>query len=137
MNIYANGVFDLFHIGHLNRLKRAKRLGGTLIVGINTDEMTEDYKHRKPVIPYEERRKIVAALRCVDKTIPHVAVDEVAFLDKYNIDVVVVGPEWGKIPGQEVRKKYMDKRGIRLVVHPYTKGISTTFLIEKIRGNNG
>lgn len=133
MNIYTNGVYDLFHIGHLNILERAKSLGGTLTVGINTDEYTLAYKARRPIIPYKQRKRIVDTLKCVDKTIPHMAMDQTDMLDKYDIDVVVVDSEWGKLPEQKVRKEYIEKTGRKLVVFPYTEGISTTEIIERIR----
>lgn len=131
MNIYISGVWDLLHVGHLNILERAKNLGGTLIVGVNTDELVQSYK-RKPVISYEERKRIVNALKCVDKTIPHPALNEVEMLDKYNIDVVVVSSEWGKLPGQQERRRYINKTDRKLVVFPYTEGISTSKIIEKL-----
>lgn len=133
MNIYISGVWDLLHIGHLNILEQAKKLGGTLIVGVNTDELVQSYKGQKPVIPHEQRKRIVDALKYVDKTIPHPALDEVEMLDKYDIDVVVVDSEWGKLSGQQVRKRYIEKTGRKLVVFPYTEGISTTEIIERIR----
>lgn len=134
MNIYISGVWDLLHIGHLNILERAKNLGGTLIVGVNTDDLVPTYKGRKSVIPHEQRKRLVGALKCVDKTIPHPSLDEVEMLDKYDIDVVVVSSEWGKLPEQQVRKRYIEKTGRKLVVFPYTKDISTTKIIEKIVG---
>lgn len=133
MNIYISGVWDLLHVGHLNILERAKKLGGNLIVGVCTDELVPTYKNRKAVTPYKERKRLVSALRCVDKTIPHSSLDEVEMLDKYNIDIVVVNSKWGKLPGQKVRKRYIEKTGRRLVVFPYTNAISTTEIIEKIK----
>ena len=63
---YTTGVFDLFHIGHLRLLQRAKSRCDRLIVGVSTDELVQSYKNKKPVIPFEERSEIVAALKCVD-----------------------------------------------------------------------
>lgn len=134
MNIYISGVWDLLHIGHLNILEGAKKLGGNLIVGVCTDELVPTYKNRKSITPYEERKRLVSALKCVDKTIPHPSMDEVEMLDKYNIDIVVVNSKWGKLPGQKVRKRYIEKTGRKLVVLPYTEAISTTEIIEKIKG---
>lgn len=134
MNIYISGVWDLLHIGHLNILERAKNLGGNLIVGVNIDELVPTYKKHKTVTPYGERKRLVGALKCVDKTIPHPSLDEVEMLDKYDINVVVVSSEWGKLPEQKVRKEYIEKTGRKLVVFPYTKNISTTKIIEKIVG---
>lgn len=133
MNIYTSGIWDLLHIGHLNMLKRAKALGGTLIVGVATDDFNAYYKKHKAVMPHEERKRLVAALKYVDKVIPYSSLSDVSMLDKHNIDIVVVSSEWGRLPEQKVRKEYIEKTGRKLVVFPYTEGISTTEIIERIR----
>jgi len=136
MNILVNGVWDLLHIGHLNILKRAKRLGGTLIVGVNTDDWISSYKKHGTILPYEERWQLVLALEYVDKAVPHHAMDETEIFEKYKIDVLVVGSDWGKFPKQEKIRQYLGKTGRKLIVFPYTKGISTTEIIERIQGEN-
>lgn len=135
MNIYISGVWDLLHIGHLNILEQAKNLGGNLIVGVNTDKLVPTYKNHKTVVPFQQRKRLVGALKCVDKTIPHPTLDEVEMLNKHNIDVVVVSSEWGKLPEQKVRKEYIKKTGRKLVVFPYTQGISSTEIIERIKND--
>lgn len=134
MNIYISGCWDLLHIGHLNILERAKGLGGTLIVGVNTDELVQSYK-RRPIFSYEERGRMVNALKCVDKTISHSTLAEVEMLDKYDIDIVVVSSKWGRLPGQETRKEYIEKTGRKLIVFSYTQGISTSKIINRINTN--
>lgn len=134
MNILVNGVWDLLHIGHLNILERAKKLNGTVIVGVNTDNWVFSYKQRNAVFPYEERRRLVLALECVDKAVPHHAMDETEIFEKYKIDALVVGSDWGKFPKQKQIKIYLKQTGRKLVVFPYTKGISTTEIIKWIRG---
>ena len=69
---YTTGVYDMFHIGHLNILKRAKEQCDYLIVGVSTDELVEDYKHKKPIIPFDERFAIVEAIKYVDKVTNHI-----------------------------------------------------------------
>lgn len=133
MNILVNGVWDLLHIGHLNILERAKKLGGTVIAGVNTDDWASSYKPHETILPYKERRRLVLALKCVDKAIPHYAMDETEIFEKYKIDVLVVGSDWGKFPRQEKVKLYLKKTGRKLIVFPYTEGISTTEIIEWIR----
>ena len=127
--VYTSGVFDLFHIGHLNHLERAKELGDVLIVGVVLDEFVMTYK-TKPIIPFEQRRRIVEALKCVDYT---VAVESLSRCDadkKYGIDIRVVGPEYGKFQGQyEVFKELIEK-GVEYVILPRTPDISTTKIKE-------
>jgi len=134
-NVYISGAFDILHVGHLDILEFAKSLGDTLIVGVNTDEMVKIYKRPEPISPYSHRKRIVASLKCIDRVIPHTALDEIEMLDKYRIDIVVVGPEWGEIKGQEIRKKYCEIKNIKIVVYPHPmKKISTTKLIRRVQG---
>lgn len=91
---YTTGVFDMFHIGHLNILKRAKERCEHLIVGISTDELTLNYKNKKPIIPFEERCAIVSAIKYVDKVVPQEDMDKISAVKRYNVDAVFVGSDW-------------------------------------------
>lgn len=125
MQIVATfGVWDLLHIGHLNILKRAKRLGDKLIVGVASDEITAIHKGRIPVIPLEQRMRIVEAIRCVDVTIPYFDLDFTNALGGLDIDILVVGEDWGDLKEHSRIKEYMRKKG-RIIVMPYTKDISS------------
>ena len=88
---YTTGVFDLFHIGHLNILKRAKEQCDYLIVGVSTDELVEQYKHKTPVIPYEERVEIIKSIRYVDEVVPQLNRDKYEAWEKYHFDRMFVG----------------------------------------------
>ena len=135
MRIVATfGVWDLFHIGHLNLLERAKGLGCRLIVGIATDELVESYKHTKPVIPYEQRERIIKALKCVNVAVPYSKLDITELLKRLNVDILVVGEDWGRLKEQKRYRDYMLRKG-KIVVMPYTKGISTTQMKERIQRN--
>lgn len=125
------GVWDLFHIGHLNLLERAKGLGGKLIVGVATDELVENYKGKKPIIPYEQRKKIIRALKCVDLTVPYSDIDFTELLKNLDVDILVGGGDWGRLEGQQRDEKYMLKKG-KFIILPYTKGISTTKIKQQI-----
>lgn len=73
---YTTGVFDMFHIGHLNLLKKAKEHCDYLIVGVSTDEVVQSYKNKTPIIPFEERIAIVQELKCVDQAVPQTSMDK-------------------------------------------------------------
>lgn len=129
---YTTGVFDMFHIGHLNILRRAKEKCDYLIVGVSTDEVVEGYKHHKPVIPYEQRSAIVEAIKYVDEVVPQTTMDKTEFLKHRHFDVMFHGDEW---KGTELYNKYEEefaKLGARIEYLNHTEGISSTMLREKI-----
>ncbi len=125
---YTTGVFDLFHIGHLNILKRAKERCEYLIVAVSTDELVKNYKKRPPVIPYEERRAIVESIRYVDKVVPQVNRDKIAAFEKYHFDVMFVGDDWKDSDIFKKTDAYMRERGACVEYLPYTQNISSTML---------
>ena len=135
---YTTGVFDLFHIGHLNVLKNAKELCDYLIVGVSTDEVVESYKHKKPIIPYEERKAIVEAMRYVDKVVPQTDMDKMKAWDKLRFDVMFHGDDW---KGSALFEKYIEQfRAVGVAVEflPHTQGTSSTILtgvLHEIREN--
>ncbi len=119
--VITYGTFDLFHIGHLNLLKRAKKLGDYLIVGVSTDEFNK-VKGKKSIIPFEHRKAIVESIKYVDLVIPEKSWDQ-KFEDikKYDVDILVMGDDWkGKF---DHLKKYVE-----VVYLPRTKGISSSMI---------
>ena len=130
---YTTGVFDLFHIGHLNILKRAKEQCDYLIVGVSTDELVQKYKHKTPVISFEERKEIIKAIRYVDEVVPQVDRDKYAAWEKIHFDKMFVGDDWKNTPlFDELEKKFVD-RNVEIIYFPYTKGTSSTFLKEVLK----
>jgi glycerol-3-phosphate cytidylyltransferase len=129
---YTTGVFDLFHIGHLNILKRSKELCEFLIVGVSTDELVSSYKHKSPVIPYDERVAIVEAIRYVDKVVPQETRDKIAAHDKYNFDVMFVGDDWRNSEIFAKAEKELKKRGSEVDYFPYTQTTSSTLLMQAL-----
>ncbi|MBR3406436.1 MAG: adenylyltransferase/cytidyltransferase family protein [Bacteroidales bacterium] len=130
---YTTGVFDLFHIGHLNILRRAKEKCDYLIVGVSTDECVESYKHKKPVIPYDQRAAIVAAIRYVDEVVPQTTMDKLAFLKQRHFDVMFHGSDW---QGTDLYKRYEEEfahYGARIEYLSHTEGISSSMLRERIK----
>ena len=130
---YTTGVYDLFHIGHLNILKRAKEHCDYLIVGVSTDEVVESYKGKKPVIPFSERIEIVKAIRYVDEVIPQTSMDKIEAWEKLHFDALFHGSDWkGSDMYDEIEKK-LEEVGADLVFLPHTEGTSSTLLSEKLQ----
>lgn len=132
---YTTGVYDMFHIGHLNILRRAKDLCEYLIVGVSTDECVESYKHKTPVIPYEQRAAIVESIKYVDEVVPQTSMDKLKFLKERHFDVMFHGNEW---KGTELYNKYEEefaKHGAKIEYLTHTDGISSSLLREKVNGN--
>jgi len=129
---YTTGVFDLFHIGHLNILHRSKELCEYLIVGVSTDELVQSYKNRTPVIPYEERVEIVRAIRYVDQVVPQETRDKLAAHDEFRFDVMFVGDDWKGSKLFEQVETELKKRDSNVVYFPYTQTTSSTLLTEAL-----
>ena len=91
---YTSGVFDLFHIGHLNILKKAKSMCDELIVAVTTDELMIHYKKKNAVIPFKERIEIVSNIKYVDKAVPQEDMDKIAAWEKYQFHKMFVGDDW-------------------------------------------
>ena len=127
---YTSGVFDLFHIGHLNILKKAKEECEYLIVAVSTDELVQSYKKKSPVIEFSERVSIVEAIKYVDKVIPQDSRDKLAAYEKYKFDVIFVGDDWrGKPLWKKLEQDLSEKDSIVSYI-PYTKKVSSTLLKE-------
>lgn len=129
---YTTGVFDMFHIGHLNILKRAKEQCEYLIVGVTIDEVVKTYKHKAPVIPYEERIAIVSAIKYVDKAVPQTTMDKMAAYESLKFDVLFHGSDWRGSSMYNQIVEEMAKEGVDVVFFPHTKGVNSSLLREKI-----
>jgi len=133
--IYVIGVFDLFHTGHVELLRRSKEMGDKLIVAINGDDMVALYK-RKPYLNEDERLAVVKACRYVDDAFIIKEYDNKKYLKQYNIDVIVHGDDWDADSYMEqirVTKDFLIENNITIEFLPYTRGISTSELIRKIK----
>lgn len=130
---YTTGVYDMFHIGHLNIIRSAKELCDYLIVGVSTDELVQRDKNKTPVIPYEERAAIVAALKYVDKVVPQEDKNKFAAWKKYGFQKMFVGDDWkGTSQWIEFEKQFAPI-GVEIVYLPHTDGISSTKLTGIIK----
>lgn len=132
---YTSGVYDLFHVGHLNLLRNAKGMCDKLIVGVTTDELVS-YKNKKAVIPHNERMEIVRSSRYVDSVVPQENMDKFEMWKKLKFNVMFVGDDWYASDKWEELEKEFKEVGVRIVFFPYTKGTSSTILnatLKKLR----
>ena len=133
---FIQGTFDMFHIGHYNLLTRAQELCETLIVGVNTDGLVEQYKNKKPIVPYEDRIRIVDAIKGVDKTIGMEDRNKMKAARNIGFDVLIMGSDWKGTEFYNIIEEELRQIGVDLVYFPYTKGISSTQLRAKIGKDN-
>lgn len=133
---YTTGVFDMFHIGHLNILRQAKELCDYLIVGVSTDELVEHDKHKTPIIPFDDRMQIVNAVRYVDEVVPQTNKNKKEAWNRLHFDVMFVGSDW---QGSETWLQFeqeFQSIGVRIIYLPHTDGISSSILREILSGKN-
>ena len=125
---YTQGVYDMFHIGHLNLINHAKEYCDYLIVGVNSDELVKTYKDKTPVINQEERRTIVANIKAVDECIIAVTLDKMEIWKQLHFDAVFIGDDWkGDVRWEQTRVDLAEV-GADVVFLPHTDGVTSTML---------
>ncbi len=129
---YTTGVFDMFHIGHLNIIKKAKEQCDYLIVGVTTDELCRLRKNKCPIICEAERIEIVESIRYVDKAVLQCDMDKLSAVKKYGADAVFVGSDWQGTPSWLRYEKEFAGVGCEVVYLEHTDGISSTILRERL-----
>ena len=128
---YTTGVYDLFHIGHLNLLKNAKGMCDKLIVGVTVDALVA-YKGKQAMIPFEDRIEIVRSIKYVDAAVPQYDMDKLTACKKLGAQFLFVGDDWyGTEKWQQYEQEFAEA-GIKIVYFPYTKGISSTKINEAL-----
>lgn len=133
---YTTGVFDLFHIGHLNLLQNAKGLCDELIVGVTTDELCLQLKGKLPVIPFTERKSIVEALRIVDKVVPQAKIDEIEDFEKFNFQRIFKGSDWKGSDKWNALETRFAEMGVEVIYFDYTETTSSSLIrtvLEKMQ----
>lgn len=128
---YTAGVFDLFHVGHLNLLKNAKGMCDKLVVGVTVDELVA-YKGKRAVIPFEDRIEIVRSIRYVDAAVPQYDMDKLTMCKKVGATVLFVGDDWYGTEKWTEYEKQFSAAGIKIVYFPYTRGVSSTKLTKEM-----
>jgi len=139
LKVYTGGTFDLFHSGHVNFLKRCQQIAGVdgqVVVALNTDEFIYDYKKKKPVLTFDQRKDVLESCRYVSQVVANVGGSDskktIEMLD--SVDVIAIGSDWARkdyYAQMEFDQDWLDEKSISLIYIPYTKGISSTF----IKGN--
>ena len=130
--IYTTGVYDMFHIGHLNILKRASKMCDELIVGVTSDDLVS-YKGKQSIIAFADRVRLVRALPFVTKAVVQENMDKVAACKHYEINAIVVGDDWKNTEKWNNYEKQLKDIGVDVVYLPYTKRVSSTKLVEEIK----
>ena len=135
---YTTGVYDLFHVGHLNLLRNAKGFCDKLVVGVTVDELVS-YKFKKAVIPFGERIEIVRSIKYVDIAIPQNSIDKFEAWERLKFDILFVGDDWySDSKWKEIENK-LKAVGVRTIYFPYTKGTSSTIInatLESLRADS-
>lgn len=128
---YTTGVFDLFHVGHLNILKKAKSMCDKLIVGVTIDELVS-HKNKKPVIPFNERIEIVSSIKYVDIVVPQLTYDKIDAHNRYKFNIMFVGDDWYKTKNwKNLEKKFLSHK-VKIIYFPYTKSTSSTLINQTL-----
>ncbi len=134
---YTAGVYDLFHIGHLNLLKNASGLCDKLIVGVTTDDLVT-YKGKHAMIPFEDRIEIVRSIKYVDAAVPQSDMDKLTMCKKLGASILFVGDDWYGTEKWQQYEEEFEEAGIKIIYFPYTKGISSTLItktLQQVRDN--
>lgn len=129
---FTDGTFDMFHVGHLNVIEMAKQYCDKLIVGVHGDDVVATYKS-KPIINENDRCRIINALKMVDKAVINRTRDKLSLWDLYHFDVVFIGDDWKGTERWNKIEEDLNEHGVEVIYLPYTKGISTTAIKEKVK----
>ena len=129
---FTAGVFDMFHIGHLNLLKNAAARCDYLIVGVNSDALVEEYKGRKTIVPLAERMEIVRQIRYVDEVIRIDSLDKKISWRLLKYNRLFIGDDWQGSPRWQATEKEMAEFDVKVIYLPHTEGTSSTLLRDRL-----
>lgn len=134
--VYTGGTFDLFHYGHVNFLRDCKKIGDEVVVSLNTDEFVYSYKKKKPILTYEERKRVLLGCRFVDRVVKNIGnEDSKPTIELVNPDFVCIGDDWAKkdyYKQMQFTQQWLDEKDITLVYIPYTIDISSTLIKKRL-----
>jgi len=129
---YVPGTFDLFHVGHLNIIKKAKAMCDFLICTVSTDEAVFAHKNKLPVVPFDERIEIVKAIRYVDEAVPQINQNKLLQWQEYKFDAIFVGDDLKGTPKWLKYEEQLRPHGVEFVYFPYTDTTSSTLILKKL-----
>jgi glycerol-3-phosphate cytidylyltransferase len=125
---YTTGVFDLFHIGHLNVIRFAKSMCDRLIVGVTSDELSAELKGKSPIMPYNERFEIIQSIKFVDLVVPEIIDDKIKAWEELKFDLIFKGDDWKGTEKWNILEDKFRKIGVKVIFYPYTMNISSTII---------
>lgn len=131
MNVYTVGTFDLLHVGHLALLEYCKTLGNVM-VGVASDKVVNSYKPNVPVIPLDQRKEMLEALSCVDQVQPYYELDYVEACKDLNVDIFVIGEDWGDKPHNLAVETYLKAEGKKIIQVHYNPRTSSTQIKQNV-----
>lgn len=132
MIVYTVGTFDLLHVGHLALLEYCKSLGDVMAVGVASDRVVNSYKPNRPVIPLNQRVEMLKALRCVDIVRPYHELEYVSACKELNIDIFVIGEDWGDKPHNTAVESYLRAKGKQIIQVRYNPRTSSTQIKQNV-----
>ena len=132
MVVYTVGTFDMLHVGHLALLERCKTLGDVLAVGVASDSVVNSYKFNVPVIPLDQREEMLKALRCVDIVRPYHELEYVSACIELNVDIFVIGEDWGNKPHNIEVESYLKNQGKQIIQVLYNDRTSSTKIKQNV-----
>ena len=134
--IYIPGCWDLLHVGHLTILERARSLGDKLIVGVPSDDTVKEDKGEWPIVKLEHRLRMLNAFKCVDFAVPYYSLEFLTHLELFKPDILVVGDTWGSDIRHKRAENWIQRNDRRMVVMPYSSGVSTTMMRQRLHDLN-
>jgi len=132
MTVYTVGTFDLLHVGHLALLEYCKTLGDTFVVGVASDEVVHSYKPNVPVIPLKQRVEMLKSLKCVDDVRSYHELEYVSACKELDVDIFVIGEDWGDKPHNIAVEKYLKSKGKKIVQVTYNPQTSSTKIKQNV-----
>jgi cytidyltransferase-like protein len=132
MLVYTVGTFDMVHVGHLDLLEYCATLGDKFVVGVASDEVVSSYKRNVPVIPLDQRMRMLKALGCIDDVVSYDKLEYVSNCKDLNVDIFVIGEDWGDKPHNIAVEQYLKAKGAKIIQVSYNLLTSSTKIKQNV-----